>query len=133
MKKIKSISKPEKKINYKKRLWKVFSEYIRRRDDGHCFTCSAIKYWKETDAGHYIPNTSSNPSLYFDERNVHCQCTSCNRYKSGNLSVYAINLEDRYGQGILQELWVKKNIQSKWSDWTYKIKIDEYKKKLKEL
>jgi len=130
-----SIPKPGKKINWKKRFWKVFSEYIRRRDRGQCFTCSTRKDYKEMDAGHYIPAGVCQlaPALYFSEKNVHCQCTACNRFKHGNLSVYAINLVRKYGPNILTELDHLKNQHTKWTDWTYKVYIDEYKRKLEEL
>jgi hypothetical protein len=127
------LKKPSKRINYKKRLWKVFSEYIRRRDQGKCFTCSTVQEWKDTDAGHYIPAGQSNPALYFSEKNVNCQCTSCNRYKHGNLTVYAVRLQDKHGVGVLQELDTLKHLHVKWNSWTYKIKTDEYKQKIAEL
>ena len=85
------------------------------------------------DAGHYVNAGSSPPPLYFDERNVHCQCTSCNRFKHGNLAVYALRLQQKYGNKILEELEAMRNRGGKWSEWTYKIKTDEYKQKLKEL
>jgi 5-methylcytosine-specific restriction endonuclease McrA len=122
-----------KKINYKKRLWKVFSEYIRRRDKGCCFTCGTVKDWKEMDAGHYIPAGQSPPPLYFSEKNVNCQCTSCNRFKHGNLSVYTRSLMDKFGTGIIDELFELKRHKVKWNAWTYQVKIDEYKKKLEEI
>ena len=127
------IKKPSKRINWKKRFWKIFSEYIRRRDDGHCFTCGAIKYWKQMDAGHYVSAGKSPPPLYFSEKNVNCQCTSCNRFKHGNLEVYALRLCQKYGNGILEELETTRNQGGKWSNWTYKVKIDEYKQKLEAL
>ena len=127
------MQKLPKKINYKKRLWKIFSEYIRRRDKGQCFTCGTIKEWKQMDAGHFIPAGQSPPPLYFDERNVNCQCTSCNRFKHGNLSVYGLRLTQRYGSEILETLFELKRNKVKWSNWTYKFMIDEYKKKIEEL
>ena len=120
-----------KKINYKKRLWKIFSEYIRRRDGGKCYTCSTIGEWKTFDAGHYIPAGKSNPELYFNEKNVQSQCTACNRYKHGNLSVYAIKLVQEYGgTSVLEELESIRKRSVKWNAWTYQVKIDEYKRKL---
>ena len=53
------------------------------------------------DAGHYIKRQYN--MTRFDERNVHCQCRACNRFKGGMMDEYAINLERDYGQGILQE------------------------------
>jgi hypothetical protein len=124
-----------KKINWKKRFWKVFSEYIRKRDNGICFTCGTKKDWKEQDAGHYIPAgvCQLSPALYFSEKNVHCQCTSCNRYKHGNLSVYALQLVRKYDADVILELDALKRLHTKWTDWTYKIYIDEYKQKLKDM
>lgn len=43
----------------KKKLWTLFSEYIRRlysHDDiCECVTCGVKKHWKELQAGHFIP------------------------------------------------------------------------------
>lgn len=71
----------------KKELWPVFSEYIRLRDDYICCTCGAIgkdssKYYgteltRIMQAGHFLPKGSYS-GIYFDERNVHCQCAFCN-------------------------------------------------------
>jgi len=87
----------------KKQLWDIFSQYIRQRDKGVCISCGKVDYWRKTDAGHYIPRTAGM-SLYFDERNVNCQCTYCNGWMHGNLSKYAIALMKKYGKGILEEL-----------------------------
>jgi hypothetical protein len=125
--------KLKKKINWKRRLWKVFSEYIRRRDQGKCFTCDTQKPWQEMDAAHYVPASVCPPALYFDERNVNCGCTSCNRYKHGNLSVYAYRLAVKHGPEILGELEAKKRVGGKWNEWTYQTKVEEYKSKIKEL
>jgi len=122
-----------KKPNLKKKLWKIFSEYIRRRDDGKCYTCSTKKDWKEMDAGHFIPAGGSNPELYFNEKNVHCQCTSCNRFKHGNLSVYAYNLTLQYGDKILDELFELKHKLVKWTPADYEAKIEYYKQLLDEM
>lgn len=56
------------------------------------------------DAGHYIPTSICGEYLYFDERNVNCQCTACNRFKHGNLTEYARRLVEKYGGGILKKL-----------------------------
>ena len=88
----------------KKKLWKVFSIYIRKKDDGQCYTCSSKKPWKSQDAGHYIPTSICGEYLWFNDLNVHCQCTSCNRFKHGNLSVYAEHLTTEYGDTIIKKL-----------------------------
>jgi hypothetical protein len=131
MRQIKKLKLP-KKINWKKRFWKVFSEYIRKRDGGKCFTCSTQREWNDDmNAGHYVNAGKSNPALYFSGKNVHCQCTSCNLFKSGNLEVYALRLARKYGAGIFEELETLRNQQIKWNAWTYQMKIEEYKNKIK--
>ena len=87
------------------------------------------------DAGHYIPAGVSQlaPELYFSEKNVNCQCTSCNRFKHGNLSVYALRLVQKYGAEVILELDALKRLHTKWTNWTYSYYIDIYKQKIKDL
>jgi hypothetical protein len=119
------------------KLWKVFSEYIRLRDTkinggyGRCYTCNAIKHWKNMDAGHYEKRQHMN--LLYDERNVHAQCQKCNRFGGGMQSDYAIHLIKDYGEGILQELSKAKWIPKKYSDLELMGMIEDYKAKVKEL
>ena len=81
---------------------RVFSQYIRSRDNHHCYTCFAFMTPKFSQCGHYI--SRNYLALRFDERNAHCQCPQCNIFKKGNMAVYAIMLEKEFGVGILQEL-----------------------------
>lgn len=118
----------------KRKAWKAFSEYIRRRDNGVCFTCGKKDDWKRTDAGHYIPGSVCGLVLYFSEINVNCQCTSCNRFKHGNLSEYALKLQRKHGEGVLEFLSATR-VNSKGVIFTvedYKKIEEEYKEKLKE-
>jgi hypothetical protein len=116
----------------KKILWRYFSEYIRRRDNGVCISCGIKRSYKEMDAGHYHPRTDGL-SLYFDERNVNCQCTYCNRFRHGNLTQYALALKRKYGFGILEELDEKRKNFIKISVPEYLELIETYKSKIKEL
>lgn len=121
----------------KRKLWKVFSEYIRRRDADwkgniSCCTCNKRMHWKESDAGHYIAKTAGL-SIYFEEKNVHNQCTHCNRFKHGNQPKYALYLIDRYSPDILKELEWKSNQKVQIHDNEYKKLIEEYKEKIKKL
>ena len=90
----------------KRELDKLFSIFIRQRDKGKCYTCGTKKHWKAIDAGHYLKR--QHYGTRWDERNVHGQCLSCNRFKGGRMDKYALRLEKDYGQGILQELEKKK-------------------------
>ncbi len=117
------MARPKTKKSREKELWRIISEYIRRRDsiDGYstCFTCGANKPWNEMDAGHFIPKTSH--SIKYDERNIHAQCARCNRYMSGNIHNYFVNMEKRYGRKLVDELMAEKGKTKKYTD----LEIDE--------
>jgi hypothetical protein len=95
----------------KKKLWKIFSEYVRKKENGVCFTCGVRKDYKEMNAGHYI----HKDCLDFDERNVHCQCPRCNLYLSGNLGVYAEKMIDKYGRTEVAILRNQSQVIKKWT------------------
>jgi len=84
----------------KKKIWVVFSKYIRKRDKYTCFTCG--KKEKPGHAGHYIHN-----KLDFDPLNVHHQCIYCNRYLRGNLGVYGEKLIRENGIEKIEEMRVR--------------------------
>lgn len=119
-----------------KRLDKVFSEYIRRRDaddNGYvkCCTCPTVKHWKEMQAGHYIPRGYYN--VRFNEKNTHSQCSLCNEGKKGNLRIYEKFMFTQYG-----ELEVSRLEYIKHTEWKLvQHEIDElteyYKNKIKQL
>lgn len=113
----------------KKNLWTIFSKFIRTRDNGICISCGKKNDWKNTDAGHYIPKTAGL-SIYFDERNVNCQCTYCNRFQHGNLSRYAIALRKKYGETILEELDELRKTTRQISVVEYQELIKHYKKQV---
>lgn len=117
-----------------KKLDTLFSLYIRKRyatPDGmvRCVTCGKYDHWKETDAGHYI--SRSYLSTRFDERNVHVQCKSCNRFHEGRKDEYTLFLLKTYGVGILEEL-----NRDKWKavyNYPYEAQIILYTEKNHEL
>lgn len=93
---------------YKKKLWVVFSRYIRLRDSDRrgmcsCITCKFKYHWKRMHAGHFIPKSNGN-ILYFNEQNVNTQCSRCNNFLSGNLFEYSLALDKKYGPGIAKRL-----------------------------
>lgn len=114
----------------RKKLWKIFSEYIRRRDADDngivkCISCPQIKHYKEMDAGHYHPQ-SLGLQVVFVEKNVHAQCTYCNHALQGNQVEYSKALIKRYGEGILEELENIKNSSLKLSRSDYEEMIQKY-------
>ena len=94
----------------KKKLWKIFSEYIRLRDGnadgyGNCCSCGKLVYWKDADAGHYFGRGISGSSgIYFCRDNVHLQCKRCNAFLQGNKEGYTKFMQRRYGERRLGEL-----------------------------
>lgn len=81
---------------------KVFSDYIRERDNWTCFTCGKQGSKSEIQNGHYIERNKKGTR--YDERNCNAQCSTCNMWKKGNLRVYAQRLVSKYGGGILDAL-----------------------------
>ena len=90
--------------NWKKRCWKLMSEYVRRKDADwrgmvSCFTCYTSVSWKDANASHFIHGT-----LDLDERNLKAACIKCNLYLSGNLANYALRLVKEYGLEWVEQL-----------------------------
>ena len=107
------------------KLDKIFSLYIRLRDNGVCYTCGKRGEIKQMQAGHYI--SRSCMALRWDESNVHCQCYSCNVCKHGDLITYRERLVKDYGQSAIEELESKRYITYKHSIEDLEKLIDFYK------
>ena len=136
----------KKKTNLKEKLWKLFSEYIRLRDADDrgyisCISCGKVAYWKDQQAGHYIPK-NSGMFFYFNEDDVHGQCQICNIFKSGNPIYYRKRLIEKIGldevekleyQGEMGKLRDELNATCKYTDEDYKDLINVYKDKISEL
>lgn len=119
---------------WKKKFWSTFSRFIRLRDKGTCFTCGSKKPWKQMQAGHMIPRASGGLSLYFHEKNVHCQCYRCNINLGGNGAVYADKFIKKYGQSEFDKIIELKNQgYTKYTIDDYKALDDEYQKKVEYL
>ena len=104
----------------RKKLWDIFSRYIRLKEGGVCFTCGVKRSIKKMYAGHFV----HKDCLDFDERNIHVQCRACNLFRRGNLTIYAEKLEAKYGYGIIQEL-------NRLGDQTRQFKVKELEEMIK--
>ena len=101
-----------------KDIQRVFNKYIRLRDSdeygiGRCFTCGKSGHYKEMDAGHFIPSTSTIHR--FNPKNVNLQCKRCNMYLRGNLIHYTLRMEGMYGADVVTELLATKSNKLKLS------------------
>jgi hypothetical protein len=116
---------PKKKLH--KKAWDIFSKYIRFiRDKGVCYTCGVKKDPKEMDAGHY----KHCDCLDFDEMNIHCQCSNCNRNLRGNSKSYERRLISEYGEGEVEHLKIRAKKIKQYEDDELQLIIDTYKEKL---
>ena len=129
-----TVSKKYSKRQLHKKLWKLFSEYIRRRDaDGNgyvaCCSCGGIHQWKQMDCGHYI----SRSYMYhrYNEMNNHAQCKGCNAFRQGNPVGYRQFLIQKYGEEKVVEMEDTKKYPSGFTIDGLLLKIEEYKQKLK--
>ena len=120
-------------MNYKAKLDRIFSEYIRRRDAGEdgygrCISCGKIVHWKDADCGHYI--NRKHLATRYDEQNCNLQCRSCNRFDEGNIQGYRRGLIAKIGIESVDMLEIKKHNTCKISDSVYKILIELYRTKI---
>lgn len=86
----------------KKRLWDLFSLWVRLKDAdslgyAKCITCGKPYHFKSLNAGHYIHGKWTKQSG-LDERNVWPQCVFCNKGLGGNQVAYADFLRGKIGQ-----------------------------------
>lgn len=114
----------------KKKLDAIFSKYIRKRDNYTCFTCGIKKVEGERGMqnGHFIPRQYNNTR--YDERNCNAQCYACNMLYGGQPDIYALRLQEKYGEGILKELNATRNKVKQWTVPELEKLIEEYKQKL---
>lgn len=116
---------------HKKKLWGIFTKYIKLRENYQCFTCGKFATGQGMGGGHFISKAACPPTLYFHEDNVHAQCTECNLHLEGNHYIYGVRL----GKRRVNALYSLKNklVGEVWSIEDYKKKIEEYERKLKDI
>lgn len=118
--------------DYLNMLQVVFNTWIRLRDKyDTCISCNRPLINKY-DAGHFY-SVGGNPSLRFNEDNVHGQCVHCNRDKHGNLLEYNERLPKRIGEEKYYQLKNEKNKVVKLSIPEIKEKLIHYKQLIKKL
>ncbi len=121
----------------KRKLWKIFSEYIRRshaNTEGYaaCYTCHRPYYYKKLHAGHCF-SKGGHPATRFDEMNVKPQCVGCNLHKHGNSARFILNLQREYSVKDIHDLERRAKSVKKWTQDELCEMIDDYKEKLNSL
>jgi hypothetical protein len=112
----------------------VFQKWIRKRDEGlNCISCG-VSNPKGWDGGH-MKKAEIYSGVIFDERNVHKQCSKCNRFLGGNELNYRNGLVERYGLDYVNELEKKANETRNYKYTREELKEikQTYLKRLKEL
>jgi hypothetical protein len=111
----------------KRKLWFVFSTWIKMRDKNTCFTCGRIAEGSGMHSGHFIPKSVGGIALYFHEKNVHAQCYNCNINLGGNQWEYG----KRLGIETVDELYrIKNQVTEKWTVEDYENKIKLYESRI---
>lgn len=126
----------KKAPNYKAKLDKIFSEYIRLRDSKNfgfkafkCISCGQIKPYAQADCGHYFSRV--HLATRFDELNCNAECKFCNRFKADHLEGYREHLIEKIGEARFEFLKVKHTNYCKMGDLEYKELIKYYQAKIK--
>ena len=123
-----------------RKLWKLVSDYVRRRDCrrpisngsgfcGDCITCGKIWYMEDMDAGHFI--SRNKKAVRFDFKNINAQCRGCNRFQSGRQFEHAKAIDRKWGAGTADALLIKSKQPCKRGRADYLVLIEEMKEKLK--
>lgn len=144
MVKAKQVKKPKPTAaKLKKKLWTIFSIYIRLRDADDkgivkCCTCGTEYNWTDPKGrmqmGHFIP-VKLNPALMFDEKNVAGQCSVCNGSLEGSQWFFGHYIIQRWGKEELDRLISMYRIQFRFTtEWLvekiayYRKEVDKMKK-----
>jgi len=128
--------KKDSTSNYKDKLDKVFSKFIRLRDcmpNGYfrCISCGKIKPISQADCGHYI--NRQHMATRFDEMNCNAQCRKCNRFDEGNIQGYRHGLIQKYGEQRVLLLELKKSDIRQYSEFELSALINHYSKLVEKL
>ena len=118
----------------KAKLQAIINKYVRisyANSNGmvHCYTCSSVRHYKELDAGHAVPGLKNH--CRYDIRIIRPQCDTCNRRKSGNLSVFIPKLIKEIGIKAYEDAATYRDVQY----YTFQLKalIQEWNLKLRVL
>lgn len=116
---------PTEYTTLKRKLWAIFSKYIRRKyanRDGMVITCDGVYlHWKETHCGHLLPNTerSSNlggNALWYYENNFYPQSANGNYFNAnGSAGKYMEFAIRKYGPEEIEKMRKLKQTVKRWT------------------
>ena len=120
----------------KNKCWKLFSEYVRRKDadeggTNECYTCGQLSHWKELQCGHAIPGRHN--AVLFDEEICRPQCPRDNVWMGGRYEVFAAKLIRENGLEWFESKLAGARQVVKYTRSDLEDLIETYKQKIKEL
>jgi hypothetical protein len=133
----KAKKKPVKSLRtLKASMWKLFSEYVRRKDADEggtvsCYTCEKLMFWRDSQAGHAIGGRTN--AVLFDASIVRVQCVSCNVFQGGNYPIFTTKLIKEKGMDWWEEKLANARKVVKHTRADLEEMISEYQEKLRAL
>lgn len=94
-----------------------------------CISCGSIGHYKSFDSGHFIPR--QHKGTRYSSMNVWPQCKKCNRWLSGNHSLYRDNLVKKIGLPFVEIMERDKDVMPEgitWREWLIEIIISSNRK-----
>jgi len=115
----------------KKSVQKAVNKLVRLRDQNEpCMACQ--KPCKdEGDASHLVAQGSSG-FLRYNLDNIWKCCTSCNRFKHGNLLEFERNLIKKIGKERVDYLWDHRNDTKQWKRPELEELLEQTKQRIKQ-
>ena len=122
-------SKPSRSKIVKK-LDAIFSHYIRLKDaddlgNATCFTCGKVDHWKKLQNGHF--QSRKHYATRWLEMNCQVQCAGCNVFRYGEQFLFSKYLDQKYGDGTSEKLFIKSRETIKYSNNDLLDMIKHYK------
>jgi hypothetical protein len=114
-----------------------WSQYIRYRDGDYrngqwfteCITCGKWLPYSKMQCGHFISRSST--ILRYSEMNTNAQCYQCNVVRHGQQYVYAMKIDQKYGEGTAAELHKESKQEHKFTIGELQQVIDDAKEYIK--
>jgi hypothetical protein len=120
----------------KARAWKLFSEWIRRKDadeggSEHCYTCGRPFHWKELQCGHAIGGRHN--AVLLDADICRPQCVACNVFGRGCYPTFTTKLIRENGLEWFEQKLAGSREVKKYTRPDLEALIEEFKSRLETL
>ena len=121
----------KERTKLRKKLDRVFSLYIRERDDYVCVVCGKTKPEVVIQCGHLFSRASY--STRWDESNAYAQCASCNYRHEFDFEPFRRAWVYLNGQAAYDALYEVHRKSRKFTASDFEEMIEEFQRKTKEI